>query len=643
MSHSLMSARLRGTVLVPLVVALATHLLPASSVEAGCRCDYVCNTMGNGQLCVDNGADCATSAALLCAGANGGVLTANCTVPCDPSDTGLACEGTCSDSSTFAVVSADGLECANDAVAECGGATVLNVTALNAAVIVEVGFDLFDTPSAGLTMLLGVPFEGVSLGTFDFGGAIGVQNVGLTDTIVQRLERAEVPSVPDTSAPVAIEIIALQLKSVDPFDPDGPNPFGTYYVTLQTGIPSVGTMTITFDNEDGGTFISEFEVRADLRLGTLDGPIVGEEVLLFTTIDPVTWGRIAPAGTLTIDGVNRNLNGTDTSTDFHAGVDGDGVQPGGGCFPHGAGGPEFPSTHCPAPPTTIGLDIKPGSCPNPLNTKSNGVTPVSITSTDTFDASEIDISSVQICRADGVGSCVSPNEGPPGPHSVFADTATQFDGEACDCHNLGGDGLIDLSSKFRTQNMVAAMQLDSEPGGSLIELVVKGTTQDGGDFVTDVDCILLVPSGGNMNAHSSNQFDVYLEVSEPDQWGDASGWTTLARKYDPGTPVTVVAPETLGGGDFLYWNVDGVPLPAGLMSIDIIVPARAGEDMNLVAVYSTFCLGDVNGDETVNATDLALILGGWGPNFGHPADFDGDGMVNAFDLATLLGKWGICE
>ena len=178
--------------------------------------------------------------------------------------------------------------------------------------------------------------------------------------------------------------------------------------------------------------------------------------------------------------------------------------------------------------------------------------------------------------------------------------------------------------------------------GTEIELKLCGSLLNDTDFCTS-DCIVLVPVGGNMNAHSSNQFDVFLEVSEPDQWGDASGWTTLARKYDPGTPVTVVAPETLAGGEFLYWNVDGIPLPAGLMSIDIIVPARAGEDMNLVAVYSTFCLGDVNGDETVNATDLALILGGWGPNFGHPADFDGDGMVNATDLATLLGKWGICE
>ena len=191
--------------------------------------------------------------------------------------------------------------------------------------------------------------------------------------------------------------------------------------------------------------------------------------------------------------------------------------------------------------------------------------------------------------------------------------------------------------------MVAAMQLDSEPGGSFIELEVTGTTQGGGNFVTDVDCVMLVPAGGNLMAHSSNQFDVYLELSQPDQWGDASGWTTLARSYDPGTPVTLVAPETLVGGDFLYWSVDGVPLPAGLMSVDVIVPGGSLEDMDLVAVYSTFCSGDVNGDETVNSTDLALLIGGWGPNFGYPADFDGDGLVNAADLATMLASGGICE
>jgi len=52
------------------------------------------------------------------------------------------------------------------------------------------------------------------------------------------------------------------------------------------------------------------------------------------------------------------------------------------------------------------------------------------------------------------------------------------------------------------------------------------------------------------------------------------------------------------------------------------------------------CDGDLNGDNVVNAADLAVLLGAWGG--GGAADIDGNGTVNAGDLAILLGAWGNC-
>lgn len=49
--------------------------------------------------------------------------------------------------------------------------------------------------------------------------------------------------------------------------------------------------------------------------------------------------------------------------------------------------------------------------------------------------------------------------------------------------------------------------------------------------------------------------------------------------------------------------------------------------------------GDLNGDGCVNATDLAVMLGVWGPTQTN-ADLNGDLEVNAADLALLLGAWG---
>ena len=62
------------------------------------------------------------------------------------------------------------------------------------------------------------------------------------------------------------------------------------------------------------------------------------------------------------------------------------------------------------------------------------------------------------------------------------------------------------------------------------------------------------------------------------------------------------------------------------------------------AVLAEACL-DFDGDGTVGAFDLAIVLGGWGEceDSCCPTDFDENGQTAAFDLAVLLGAWGPCE
>ncbi|NIM47741.1 MAG: hypothetical protein GTO22_00500, partial [Gemmatimonadales bacterium] len=95
-------------------------------------------------------------------------------------------------------------------------------------------------------------------------------------------------------------------------------------------------------------------------------------------------------------------------------------------------------------------------------------------------------------RADGVGGSVAPHEGPPGPHSVFQDVATPFEGEPCDCHELEGDGIDDLSMKFKTDELVSALGLDALDSGALVELAVRGNLTSGLEFIGK-DCVKLVP------------------------------------------------------------------------------------------------------------------------------------------------------
>jgi formylglycine-generating enzyme required for sulfatase activity len=55
------------------------------------------------------------------------------------------------------------------------------------------------------------------------------------------------------------------------------------------------------------------------------------------------------------------------------------------------------------------------------------------------------------------------------------------------------------------------------------------------------------------------------------------------------------------------------------------------------------CLGDINGDNTVDAADLAALLIEWGNGAAKSsADLNADGTVNAADLSAMLVAWGPC-
>ena len=52
------------------------------------------------------------------------------------------------------------------------------------------------------------------------------------------------------------------------------------------------------------------------------------------------------------------------------------------------------------------------------------------------------------------------------------------------------------------------------------------------------------------------------------------------------------------------------------------------------------CPADLNGDSTVNATDLSVVLANWGGTGG--GDVNGSGSVDAIDLSAILAAWGAC-
>lgn len=190
-----------------------------------------------------------------------------------------------------------------------------------ADVVIKSGYDLFSTVTPGTTFG-GVEFQGVPLSTYDFGGTIGIQNVGVTDTIVHRLTDAA--GSPGGQATIPIEMLSLQLQSVAPVD------FGLgldfYYLTLQTtrgGPATAGQMVIKFNGtepvqltDSHGTFDSFFDVFFDVRKGSLTGAIVLSDHLVLSSSGTSWSHKPVDPNVIQIPGVNQNLNGTNPLNDF---------------------------------------------------------------------------------------------------------------------------------------------------------------------------------------------------------------------------------------------------------------------------------------------------------------------------------------
>ncbi|MDL1979197.1 MAG: MBL fold metallo-hydrolase [Deltaproteobacteria bacterium] len=129
------------------------------------------------------------------------------------------------------------------------------------------------------------------------------------------------------------------------------------------------------------------------------------------------------------------------------------------------------------------VDIKPCFCPNPLNPKSQGVLPVAVLGTEDFDVTTIDPGTIQLTR-EGIEEGVAPIRW------SYEDVATPFEGELCDCHDLGGDGFTDLTLEFDTQGLVSNLKLD-EVAGETIALTLIGSLkeEEGGTPIEGEDCI----------------------------------------------------------------------------------------------------------------------------------------------------------
>jgi len=103
-------------------------------------------------------------------------------------------------------------------------------------------------------------------------------------------------------------------------------------------------------------------------------------------------------------------------------------------------------------------------------------------------------------------------------------------------------------------------------------------------------------------------------------------------------PFSAFTPSPEGGGGGVDWSdVDRflISIGNGFVDSDLAIGP--------IQLIRATAPEDLDGDGVVGASDLALLIGGWGacPAEGPcPGDLDGDGMVGASDLARVIGAWG---
>ncbi len=139
------------------------------------------------------------------------------------------------------------------------------------------------------------------------------------------------------------------------------------------------------------------------------------------------------------------------------------------------------------PSINVPVDIRPGSCPNPLNCISKGVLPVAILGTADFDVMDIDPATVRLA---GVAPLRWDYEDVATPYEPFTGK------QDCDldCNEMGPDGYMDATLKFDTQEVVAALGEEVQGGACIVAQLTgylresKGGTEIVGEDVIRIRC-----------------------------------------------------------------------------------------------------------------------------------------------------------
>jgi hypothetical protein len=140
------------------------------------------------------------------------------------------------------------------------------------------------------------------------------------------------------------------------------------------------------------------------------------------------------------------------------------------------------------PPLEVPVDVKPGGCPNPINIREAGLTPVAILGSADLDVTTIDPTSI---RLNGVAPLRS------GLEDVGAPFMPYVGKEDCDmdCVESMADGWTDLTLKFDTPELAATVDGAEHGMCTVMTLTGNFAEEHGGREITGEDVVVVLAPG----------------------------------------------------------------------------------------------------------------------------------------------------
>ena len=133
------------------------------------------------------------------------------------------------------------------------------------------------------------------------------------------------------------------------------------------------------------------------------------------------------------------------------------------------------------------------------------------------------------------------------------------------------------------------------------------------------------------NSNTWDLTDLYINGSLYASLDESTDWEQVEIALTNITGDSIQIEWRFDSLDSLYnayrgWHIDGIQLIAQTLDCNDEIE----------------CSEDVNGDGTVDVSDLLSVIDQWGQG-GSAADINSDGTVDVTDLLLIVGSWGPCE